>query len=120
MYEIIVQGILIGNRIYDLIRQHAPQMFGILQALQVCTELNNIIKLTTVSPGLPVSIVAEASPSASLPYHWRQALMQGKTTSISILHSNSVVFIPTPKGSTHMIFFHGLRQIIILKTPLGQ
>ena len=98
VYQIIVQGILIGNRIYDSITQHAPQTFGVLEALQVSTVLNNIIGLTTVSLELPASIVPEASPSASLPYHWRQALMQGKTTSIFILQSNTVVFIPTPQG----------------------
>ena len=98
VYQIIVQGILIGNRIYDSITQHAPQTFGVSEALQVSTVLNNVIGLTTMSLELPASIVPEASPSASLPYHWRQALMQGKTTSIFILQSNTVVFIPTPQG----------------------
>jgi len=43
---------------------------------------------------MPVSIIPEASPAANLPFHWRTASTHSKT-SIFILNSNTVVFIPT-------------------------
>lgn len=57
VYQIIVLGILLGNRIYDSIAQNSPQTFGVLQALQVSIALNSIIGHTTVDPQLPVSII---------------------------------------------------------------
>ena len=36
--------------------------------------------------------------TASLPFYWRQALAQGHTTSVFILSSNTVSFIPTTQG----------------------
>ena len=84
MYQLIVQGILVGNSIYDSVTQNIPQTFGISQALQASTVLNNVIGGTTVGPEMPVSIIPEASPAANLPFHWRTALTHGKTTSIFI------------------------------------
>ena len=98
VYQLIVQGILVGNRIYDSVSQNIPQTFGVSQALQSSTVLNNVIGGTTVGPEMPVSIIPEASPAANLPFHWRTALTQGKTASILILNSNAVVFIPTTQG----------------------
>lgn len=102
-----MQGILAGNSIYDSVTS-IPRTFGVLEALQTSSVLNNIIGNTTVGPELPVSIVPETNPTASLPYYWRQALAKGRTTSVFILRSNTVVFIPT----TQEIFlldshFHG-------------
>ena len=94
VYQLIVQGILVGNSIYDSVTQNIPQTFGVSQALQASTVLNNVIGGTTVGPEMPVSII----PEASLPFHWRTALTHGKTTSIFILNSNTVVFIPTTQG----------------------
>ena len=59
---------------------------------------NNFIGCTTVVPGLPVGVTPEASPAANLPFHWRNVLTQGKSTSVSILHSNAVKLIPTSQG----------------------
>lgn len=98
VYQLIVQGILVGNSIYDLVTQNIPQTFGVLQALKASKVIHNVIDGTTVGPELPVSIIPEASPAASLPFHWRGALTQGQTTSIFILSSNTVVFIPTTQG----------------------
>ena len=98
VYQLIVQGILVGNSIYDSVTQNIPQTFGVSQALQASTVLNNVIGGTTVGPEMPVSIIPEASPAANLPFHWRTALTHGKTTSIFILNSNTVVFIPTTQG----------------------
>ena len=66
--------------------------------LQASTALKNAIGHTTVGPELPVSIVPETNPTASLPFYWRQVLAQGHTTSVFILRSNTVVFIPTTQG----------------------
>ena len=44
------------------------------------------------------AIVPERTATASLPFNWRQALVQGHTTSILILSSNTVAFIPTTQG----------------------
>ena len=98
VYQLIVQGILVGNSIYDSVAQNIPQTFGVSQALQSSTVLNNVIGGTTVGPEMPVSIIPEASPAANLPFHWRTPLTHGKTTSIFILNSNTVVFIPTTQG----------------------
>ena len=97
VYQIVVQGILAGNSIYDSVTS-IPRTFGVLEALQTSSVLNNIIGNTTVGPELPVSIVPETNPTASLPYYWRQALAKGRTTSVFILRSNTVVFIPTTQG----------------------
>ena len=97
VYQIVVQGILAGNSIYDSVTS-IPRTFGVLEALQTSRVLNNIIGNTTVGPELPVSIVPETNPTASLPYYWRQALVKGRTTSVFILRSNTVVFIPTTQG----------------------
>ena len=110
VYQLVVQGILVGNRIYDSVTQ-IPQTFGVQQALQTSGVLQNIIGNTTVGPELPASIIPEASPAASLPFHWRSALAQGQTTSIYILGSNTVVFIPTSNGifllDSHLHGNHG-------------
>ena len=98
VYQIIVLGILFGNRIYDSIAQNSPQTFGVLQALQVSTVLNSIIGHTTVGPQLPVSIIPGAILLASLCFHWRQALLQGRTASVFIFSSNTVVSIPFSQG----------------------
>ena len=97
VYQIVIQGILAGNSIYDSLTD-TPQTFGVLEVLQASTVLNNAIGHTTVGPELPVSIVPERTATASLPFYWRQALAQGHTTSIFILSSNTVAFIPTTQG----------------------
>ena len=66
-----------------------------LQVFQASTVLNNTIGYTRVEPELPVSIVPEKTAIASLPFYWRQALAQGQTTSIFILSSKTVAFIPS-------------------------
>ena len=95
---IVVQGILAGNSMYDSVTNNMPQTFGVLEALRASPALNNAIGHTTVGPELPVTIVPEANPMASLPFYWRQVLAQGNTTSVFILRSNTVVFIPTTQG----------------------
>ena len=77
---------------------NTPQTFGVLEALQASTALKNAIGHTTVGPELPVSIVPETNPTASLPFYLRQVLAQGHTTLVFILRSNTVVFIPTTQG----------------------
>ena len=98
VYQIVVQGILAGNSMYDSVTNNMPQTFGVLEALRASPALNNAIGHTTVGPELPVTIVPEANPTASLPFYWRQVLAQGNTTSVFILRSNTVVFIPTTQG----------------------
>ena len=95
----VVQGILAVRSIYDSVTS-IPLTFGVLKALQTPTVLN-ITGNTTVGPELPVRIVPETNPTASLPYYWRQALAKGRTISVFILHSNTVLFILTTQG----IFF---------------
>ena len=85
MYQLIVQGILAGNSIYDSVTQNIPQTFGVSQAVQSSTELNKVIGGTSVGPKMPVSIIPEANPAANLPFHWRTALTHSKTTSIYLL-----------------------------------
>ena len=107
VYQIVIHGILAGNSIYDTLTD-IPQTFGVLEVLQASTVLNNAIGYTTVGPELPVSIVPERTATVSLPFYWRQALAQGHITSIFILSSNTVAFIPT----TQEVFlldnhFHG-------------
>jgi len=97
VYQIVIQGILAGNSIYDSLTD-TPQTFGVLEVLQASTVLNNAIGHITVGPELPVSIVPEITATASLPFYWRQALAQGHTASIFILSSNTVAFIPTTRG----------------------
>ena len=82
VYQIIVQGILLDNRIYGSIVQNSPQTFGVVQALQVSTTMNNIIGHTTVGPEFPVSIIPEAIPSALSCFLWKRALLQGRTASV--------------------------------------
>ena len=79
VYQIVVQGILAGNSIYDSVTS-IPRTFDVLEALQTSRVLNNIIGNTNVGPELPVSIVPETNPTASLPFYWRQALAKGQTT----------------------------------------
>ena len=50
VYQLIVQGILVSNSIYDSVTQNIPQTFGVSQALQSSTVLNNVIGGTTVGP----------------------------------------------------------------------
>ena len=83
----VVQGILAVRSIYDSVTS-IPLTFGVLEALQTPTVLN-ITGNTTVGPELPVRIVPETNPTASLPYYWRQALAKGRTISVFILHSNT-------------------------------
>ena len=97
LYQIVIQGILAGNNIYDSLTD-IPQTFGVLEVLQSPTVLNNAIGNTTVGPELPVSIVSERTATASLPFYWRQALAEGHTTSILIVSFNTVAFIPTTHG----------------------
>lgn len=97
VYQIVIHGILAGNSIYDSLTD-IPQSFGVLEVLQASTVLNNVIGYTKVGPELPVSIVPERTATASLPFYWRQALVQGHTASIFILSSNTVAFIPTTQG----------------------
>ena len=98
VYQLVVQGILVGNNIYDSVTRNAAQTFGVSQAVQGSAALNNTIGQTTVGPELPASIIPETTPAASLPFHFRNALRQGKTSSIFILGSNTVAFIPTSRG----------------------
>ena len=58
VYQIIIQGILAGNSIYDSVTD-THRTFGVLEALQASTVLNNAIGYITVGPELPVSIVPE-------------------------------------------------------------
>ena len=95
----VVQGILAVRSIYDSVSS-ITLTFGVLEALQTPTVLN-ITGNTTVGPELPVRIVPETNPTASLPYYWRQALAKGRTISVFILHSNTVLFILPTQG----IFF---------------
>ena len=95
--QLIVQGILVGNNIYDSVTQDIPQTFGVSQALRSSTAINNVVGGITVGPEMPVSIIPEASPAANLPFHWRTALTQSKT-SIFSLNANTVVIIPTTQG----------------------
>ena len=73
----VVQGILAVRSIYDSVTS-IPLTFGVLEALQTPTVLN-ITGNTTVGPELPVRIVPETNPTASLPYYWRQTLAKGRT-----------------------------------------
>ena len=104
--QLIVQGILMGNNIYDSVTQDIPQTFGVSQALRSSTALNNVVGGTTVGPEMPVSIIPEASPAANLPFHRRTALTQGKTTSIYFkcqycyLHSNHTRCFPLRQSLT--------------------
>ena len=86
----VVQGILAVRSIYDSVTS-IPLTFGVLEALQTPSVLN-ITGNTTVGPELPVRIVPETNPTASLPYYWRQALAKGRTISVFILHSNTEEF----------------------------
>ncbi|CAH3113677.1 unnamed protein product, partial [Porites lobata] len=52
VYQIVVQGILAGNSIYDSVTS-IPRTFGVLEAIQTSSVLNNIIGNTTVGPELP-------------------------------------------------------------------
>ena len=81
VYQIVIQGILAGNSIYDSLTD-IPQTFGVLEVLQASTVLNNAIGHTPVGPEMPVSIVPERTATASLPFYWRQALAQGHTAPI--------------------------------------
>lgn len=92
VYQLVVQGILVGNSIYDSVTQNIPRTFGVLEALQASALANNVIGRTTMGPELPVSIIQEASPAASLPFHWRNALTQGQTASIFILGCNTCFY----------------------------
>ena len=47
VYQIVVQGILAGNSMYDSVT-NIPQTFGVLEALQASTALKNAIGHTTV------------------------------------------------------------------------
>jgi len=38
VYQLIVQGILLGNKTYDSAPQNIPQTFSVLQALRACPE----------------------------------------------------------------------------------
>lgn len=49
VYQIVIQGILAGNSIYDSLTD-IPQTFGVLQVLQASTVLNNAIGHTAVGP----------------------------------------------------------------------
>lgn len=85
-----VSGMLIGNNIYDTVNTRVPQMYGVQEALSHLNFMGN------VCPGaeLPVSIVKEQIPSASLPYHLELASQQPKTACFLILCNKTVVFIP--------------------------
>ena len=85
--------------IYDSVTS-IPLTFGVLEALQTPRVLN-ITGNSTVGPELHVRIVPETNPTASLPYYWRQVLAKGRTVSVFILHSSTVLFVLTTQG----IFF---------------
>ncbi|KAL9965000.1 hypothetical protein ACROYT_G028723 [Oculina patagonica] len=95
VYQVIVQGIILGNNVYDSISRNVPTTYAVSAASVL---LKNIIGSVVLGPELPVSITQEANPAASLPFYWRSALNKGKTTSLFILGGNTVVFIPTPSG----------------------
>ena len=95
VYQVVAQGILLGNGFYDSITQNVPSTFGVSQASVL---MKNTIGRVTVGPELPVSINQEVNPAASLPFHLRNALNRGKTTSLFILEGNTVAFLPTARG----------------------
>lgn len=95
VYQVVVQGILLGNRVYDSIARNVPSTYGVSQA---SVFLKDLIGCVALGPELPVSITEEANPAASLPFHCKNALSIGKTTSLFILGGNTVVFVPTASG----------------------
>ena len=97
-----VSGMLIGNNIYDTVNTGVPQMYGVREALSHLNFMGN------VCPGaeLPVSIVKEQVPSASLPYHLELASQQPKTACFLILCDQTVVFIPLAPNYVLLVDSH--------------
>ena len=97
VYQIVIQGILAGNTIYDSLTD-IPQTFGVLEVLQSSTVLKNAIGHTTVGPELPVSIVPERTATASLPFYWRQALAKGHNLNFYIEFQHSCFYSNYTRG----------------------
>ena len=52
VYQLIVQGILVGNNIYDSMKQNIPQTFGVSQALRsLALSLKQVLQLIYLIPG---------------------------------------------------------------------
>jgi len=115
----ILAAIMLGNQFYDRAAQNSGgQLYGVQEAaikMKQTKALDNI----DISAELPVSIIREQTPAASLPYHLNQAQLNNtKTACILIINNKTVAFIPTQNGIT--VFdshYHGTSGAFVAMAP---
>ena len=94
---------LIGNQNYDRVTKGAPQYFSVREGVSNLCFLGSV----TIGSELPVSIVDENVPSASLLYHLSLSLNStSKTAHLFILGGNTVAFIPLTNNQLLLVDSH--------------
>jgi len=99
------------------------QLYGVQEAatkMEQTKALDSLDVSAELPPGeLPVSIIREQTPAASLPYHLNQAQLNNtKTACIFIITDKTVAFIPTQNGIT--VFdshYHGTSGAFLAMAP---
>ena len=93
---LVVSGMLIGNQNYDRVTKGIPQYFSVREGVSNLSFLGSV----TIGSELPVSIMDETVPSASLQHHLNLSHNStSKTAYLFILGGNTVVFIPLKNNS---------------------
>ena len=102
----------------NFLRNSGGQLYGVQEAatkMEQTKALDNI----DVSAQLPVSIIREQTPAASMPYHLNQAQLNNtKTACIFIINDKTLAFIPTQNGIT--VFdshYHGKSGAFVAMAP---
>lgn len=100
-----VSGMLMGNQHYDRVTQGIPQYFSVREGVTCLSYLGSV----TVGSELPVSIVDENVPTASLHHHLDHSLNScstSKTALLFILGGITVVFIPLTNNELLLVDSH--------------
>ena len=96
MYRVLAA--LLGNQFYDRAAGNSGQLYGVREAATKM-EQTKALDSIGISAELPVSIIRDQTPAASLPYYLNQAqLNKTKTACIFIINDKTVSFIPTQNG----------------------
>lgn len=117
MYRVLA-AIMLGNQFYDRAAGNSGQLYGVREAATKM-EQTKALDSIDISAELPVSIIRDQTPAASLPYHLNQAqLNKTKTACIFIINDKTVSFIPTQNGI--IVFdshYHGTSGAFVAIAP---
>ena len=104
---------MLGNQFYDRAAGNSGQLYGVREA---ATKMEQTKALDSIE--LPVSIIRDQTPAASLPYHLSQAqLNKTKTACIFIINDKTVSFIPTQNGIVFDSHYHGTSGAFVAIAP---